>query len=1172
MTTPKSPFIRWFQFLGKVQFTTFLLLGGVVIMAIGTVLESRGSREIAWDAVYGTAWFDLFLFLIAINLVIAVINRFPIRRHQWPFVLTHFAIVILLAGAWISRTYGFEGRMFIYEGDRENSIFLDDSEIQIRWTPSSGTASGGEVIEANFPLPQRGELAERILKEEGEGSPSIRIAEYIPDGVAKFELREGGAEDPPGIEFTLSSGEQQLQQWLIAGDPRFGRQDLRALEVEFRRIESSGVSGAPIGAGTTVRIALRDGSEAIPIPLPASVGVEVPIGTGLVARVQKYFERALVVDGKLSEGVTGEPNPAAIVEVRAENGSEIYTLFGLHPDFGTVTGRDLEQPLVETMRLDLPALPSKPRIAILLGPGGELYLQTSSPAGVSPAIPAVLGQSASLAGFGLRLDRFTANASAGNRVTPAPPGSTNGGKYVRLEAAANGMRQSVWLGYTGNFSELNLSGSGTLAAAFGGQTREVPFSIALKEFELIHYPGSNRPAEYRSRVWVDPSASGLPAHDAVVSMNKPLDVADFRLFQSSYKLGEAGGPDATIFSVAYDPGVPIVYASFFLLILGITWGLRGVSHKLEYPIHALATQPAKQAAPGGGIAHAAQEENAPPMRHASVRNLAVLFAMLVGFAATPDAWAQPAAPKAPISVESTRGWAIVADGRVKPLVTYAKEITLAITGRERIDGLSALEVLWGYSLNPNEFRDRPYVRVDGLELKAELGLPADQRRFAFNALVSKQSFQQLVDQALARQQRDQELSRLDDDALEAYGKLQRLAALASGEALMIVPIVDASGGWAAPIQLDGSANPGALAIREGFGRLVAAYTNGNAGAFDREAKALTPALRNLNPAIYPSESALARELFYEDFNAFGKSWVLYLAGFLAILLFGFSDRPWGYVAGMAFITAGFACHSVGLGIRWVIADRAPVSNMYESLVFMGWGAIAIGLIPEFVYRKRFLALAAGLMGFICLAFSENLPIDPAINPLVPVLAHTYWLSVHVMTVMLSYSAFAIAMVLGHVMLLVELVFRRQRVDLLTSLSKLLYKTLQVGILFLAAGIIFGAIWANESWGRYWGWDPKETWSLITFFVYLAIIHARFAGWLRHFGLAASAILGFLAVVMTYYGVNFILAAGMHAYGFSEGGQFWVAVYTAVEIIIIVAAWLRYGTVKALPSEPTNEPA
>jgi len=108
-------------------------------------------------------------------------------------------------------------------------------------------------------------------------------------------------------------------------------------------------------------------------------------------------------------------------------------------------------------------------------------------------------------------------------------------------------------------------------------------------------------------------------------------------------------------------------------------------------------------------------------------------------------------------------------------------------------------------------------------------------------------------------------------------------------------------------------------------------------------------------------------------------------------------------------------------------------------------------------------------------------------------------------------------------------------------------------LLLAAGFVFGAVWANESWGRYWGWDPKETWSLITFFIYLAIIHARFAGWLHSFGLAASSVLGFLAVIMTYYGVNFILSTGMHAYGFADGGQLYVTAYAITEIAIIIAA-------------------
>jgi len=1158
MSTPKSTLIRWFQFLGKVQFTTFLLLGGAVIMTIGTILESRGSREIAWSAVYGTAWFDVFLFLIGINLIIAVINRIPIRRQQWPFVLTHFAIVILLAGAWISRTYGFEGRLIVDEGSRENQLVLDESQIDLRWTPAQGTRSADAIVQTSFPLPRRGSWVDRVLRAQDASGPGIRIADYVPDGVLDYELREGDSADPPGIEFTVSSGQQSLQQWMIAGDPKFGRLDLRALEVEFRRLEPGARPAEASGATATVRIAPGDGAEPVEISLPAQLGAEVPIGHGLVAQVEAYFEHAFVVDGKLTEVASAEFNPAAIVEIRGPDARERHTLFGLHPDFGAVTGREHDRPLAKTVELALAERPSIPRVEILLSAAGDLQLQATGPAGASEAIPVSVGQNASLAGFGLRVDRLIGNARATGRVRPAPAGSTGNGQFVQLEATSNGVRQSVWLGYTGRFEMLSLDGSGTLAAAFGPQRREVPFSIALEDFEVVPYPGSSRPAEFRSRVWVESSNAAFPAHEATISMNRPLDIGGFRLFQSSYQLGASGRPDTTILSVAYDPGVSIVYGSFVLLIVGIAWGLRGVSQKLEQPPQSVAGRRAAQVESGAAFAIA---EPAAPTQPARVRKLAMLFAMLLGVAAAPDASAQPNARPPAMPVDATRGWAILADGRVKPLETYAKETALAVIGRERFDGLSALGILWGYALDPQDFMERAYVRVDSIELKLKLGLPANEKRFSLNGLVRNPAFQRIVRPALERQERDQPLSRLDDAALETYGKLQRLAALASGDALTIVPIVDASGSWTTPAQLDDSAAPGARAIREGFGRLAAAYASRDANAFGREAEALTLALRDSNPAAYPSASALARELFYEDFNAFGKAWGLYLAGFLAILLFGFSPRPWGYAAGMALITAGFLCHTIGLGLRWVIADRAPVSNMYESLVFMGWGAIAIGLVPEFLYRKRFLALAAGLMGFVCLAFAENLPINPAIDPLVPVLAHTYWLSVHVMTVMLSYSAFAVAMVLGHVMLMVELVFQKQRIDLLTSLSKLLYKTLQVGILFLAAGIIFGAVWANESWGRYWGWDPKETWSLITFFVYLAIVHARFAGWLRHFGLAASAILGFLAVVMTYYGVNFILAAGMHAYGFAEGGQLYVAIYAVVELIIIAAAWIRYGNVK-----------
>jgi cytochrome c-type biogenesis protein CcsB len=545
------------------------------------------------------------------------------------------------------------------------------------------------------------------------------------------------------------------------------------------------------------------------------------------------------------------------------------------------------------------------------------------------------------------------------------------------------------------------------------------------------------------------------------------------------------------------------------------------------------------------------------MNHVRLRStLGLLLTIVAGLTSISNLPARAAEPAERLPVEETRSWAIQADGRVKPLLTYANETALALAGRESLDGLNSLEILWGYVMDSDDFRKRPYLRVDSLELKEGLGLDASQRRFSFEELMGSPAFRRIIDEAFRHQQAGEEIHGLEGDALAVYAKLDRVAELIRGDALTIVPILDASGAWSSPRDLQSAEEPAAKAVTQGFAQFAAAYAEKNAEASRKAAGILAAALRSVDPEVYPTESEIDRELFYEDFNPFGKAWKLYLVSFLLLLLTGFSKRPWGYGLGLLFLLAGFLCHTFGVGTRWAIAGRAPVSDMYESLVFMGWGAIALGLVPEMLYRKRFIGIAAALTGFLCLVFAENLPIDSAINPLVPVLAHTFWLSVHVMTIMLAYSALALTMVLGHVVLYLEL-FRPGRSDLLRTLSKLLYRTLQVGLLFLAAGIIFGAVWANESWGRYWGWDPKETWSLITFFVYLAIVHARFAGWIRDFGLAASSILGFLSVVMTYYGVNFILASGLHSYGFSEGGQLYAVLYVVIEIAVISMAFLRH---------------
>jgi len=213
------------------------------------------------------------------------------------------------------------------------------------------------------------------------------------------------------------------------------------------------------------------------------------------------------------------------------------------------------------------------------------------------------------------------------------------------------------------------------------------------------------------------------------------------------------------------------------------------------------------------------------------------------------------------------------------------------------------------------------------------------------------------------------------------------------------------------------------------------------------------------------------------------------------------------------------------------------------------------LIFEAVYRSRYFLAAASAVSTICLILADNVPIlDGSITPLVPVLRHNMWLTIHVLTITLGYAAFTLAMGLGHVVLGLHFL-APAKAALQKTLSLFLYRAIQVGTLFLAVGTLLGGVWASYSWGRFWGWDPKETWALIATLGYLAILHARLLGWVKDFGVAVGSLLGYLLVLMAWYGVNFVLGTGLHSYGFGSGGYAWVGGFVAFETAIIVAAML-----------------
>jgi ABC-type transport system involved in cytochrome c biogenesis permease subunit len=230
--------------------------------------------------------------------------------------------------------------------------------------------------------------------------------------------------------------------------------------------------------------------------------------------------------------------------------------------------------------------------------------------------------------------------------------------------------------------------------------------------------------------------------------------------------------------------------------------------------------------------------------------------------------------------------------------------------------------------------------------------------------------------------------------------------------------------------------------------------------------------------------------------------------------------------------------------------------MYESVVWVAWGAVLFALVFEAMYRVLYFATAAAPLALLGLVLADSVPIlDAAIDPLVPVLRDNFWLTVHVLTITLGYAAYTLALGLGHLNLGLHL-FAPGKVELRKALSLFLYRALQAGTLFLAVGTLLGGVWASYSWGRFWGWDPKETWALIALLGYLALLHGRMIGWFRDFGLAVGAILGYLGVLMAWYGVNFVLGTGLHSYGFGSGGQTYVLGFVAFEVLVVAAALLR----------------
>lgn len=354
-------------------------------------------------------------------------------------------------------------------------------------------------------------------------------------------------------------------------------------------------------------------------------------------------------------------------------------------------------------------------------------------------------------------------------------------------------------------------------------------------------------------------------------------------------------------------------------------------------------------------------------------------------------------------------------------------------------------------------------------------------------------------------------------------------------------------------------------IVAGMNKAQAAYRAGDETGFAAASHEWLDTLATVSQRHQPEApaEAIALELWFHRVNPFRWAWVCGLmAGALLAnsLLLGRLQPLWprlfywgglcAYAASLAWAICGFVC-------RVTLSDRPPVSNMYESVIWVGFMTAVFGLVLEAFSRRGLLATAAALVSTLVLVLADQLPLtlNPSIQPLQAVLRSQYWLIVHVLTIVSSYAAFALAWGLGN-LTLAALACGAGRPERVKAMAQCCYRAIQLGVVLLAAGTFLGGFWAAESWGRFWGWDPKEVWALIALVCYLIPLHARYVGWVRDIGMAVCAVVCFASVVMAWYGVNFVLGAGLHSYGFGGGGQAGIYLCALANICLVLHALER----------------
>lgn len=711
----------------------------------------------------------------------------------------------------------------------------------------------------------------------------------------------------------------------------------------------------------------------------------------------------------------------------------------------------------------------------------------------------------------------------------------NGDDAITLLIKTDGAAQEVTLvGSKGKQGEPKIVKLGNLefTLSYGSKVYTLPFSLKLNDFIAQKYPGTEKSySSYESKVTVLDSTKN---YDARIYMNNILDHKGYRFFQASFDPDEKG----TVLSVNHDFwGTTITYIGYFILFFCLMAILfvkntrfADLKRKLEN------------------------------VKRKKIKLMTILL-LLGSF----SGFAQDHAHKAPESKikfldsilfykvpekqAAEFGRIIIQDagGRMKPINTFASELLRKVSHSDNFQGLNSDQVFLSMKQFPFAWIEVPivYVKTGNDSIRKIVGVDSGEKLISFKKFFDDKGNYKLAPY-LEEAYKTPNPNQFEKDFVETDKKINLMNSALFGSILKIYPVPnDKNNKWVSNLEISHNTGTVLDTIKGAFPYYLESLTLATKSKDYTMANTMLNGIKTyqkkFGKAVMPSEKKVEYEILYNKYNVFKKLpyWYITVAAlmFLFTIIQIFKDRKWLRITiNICHVLIGllFAIHTLGLIGRWYISGHAPWSNAYEAIVYVAWATMFFGLAFD---RKSKLTVASSafVTAMILTAAYANW-IDPEIANLQPVL-NSYWLMIHVAVIVASYGPFALGMILGFVSLLLMLFTtekNKAKMELnIKEITIINEMALTVGLVMLAIGNFLGGQWANESWGRYWGWDPKETWALISIMVYAFVIHARFVPALRNKWLFnLMAMFAFLSILFTYYGVNFHLT-GLHSYASGE---------------------------------------